>query len=124
MRQIVFIGNCQIVWSHDVYRRFIALSRDETVTCIPGNDALSAEARAALASVGLIVEPQLSFTPDLDFGDIPLQGIRHPMLAAGLAAFHAGQGAAAPADVTEGLRGSPRSAAGHAAVAPFVAGGW
>jgi hypothetical protein len=28
--------------------------------------------------VGLIVEPQLSFTPDLDFGHIPLQGIRHP----------------------------------------------
>jgi tetratricopeptide (TPR) repeat protein len=93
MRRIVFLGNCQIFWLHDCYRRFIAPDTGDVLTYVDPRTPLSAEDRAATEQADLIVQQRLEFGLAGDLTGLALRGDRQefPLVTAAFLWPYAGR---------------------------------
>jgi tetratricopeptide (TPR) repeat protein len=93
MRQILFIGNCQVHALSLLYERFAGRGAAETVVFLPSYEDLDETARERLATADLIVEQRTDLPPQADIAGAPTSAERLfvPLLAGGFLWPYAGQ---------------------------------
>lgn len=93
MRQIVFIGNCQVQALSHLYERFAGRADRETVAFLPSYEDLSEDSRRAIETADVVVEQRMDLPPRADVGGVTAPGERHfvPLLAGGFLWPYAGQ---------------------------------
>jgi Flp pilus assembly protein TadD len=79
MRRVVFIGNCQMFWLQEYYRRCVAPDSNDEVTYIEARQPLSPRDRVALESAELLVEQRLEFTQLVDPPGVTITAHRHQL---------------------------------------------
>jgi Tfp pilus assembly protein PilF len=62
VRKLVFVGNCQMFWLHEYYRRYVAPDHNDEVTYLDPRQSPSAAQCAALQAADLLVEQRLEFS--------------------------------------------------------------
>jgi tetratricopeptide (TPR) repeat protein len=93
MRRVVFIGNCQIQYLAQLYRRFADWAVEEQIAYLPSYEDLTDERVATIAGADIIVEQRLDIAPLAEAGGIATAAERHavPLLAGGFLWPFAGQ---------------------------------
>ena len=77
MRKLVFVGNCQMFWLHEYYRRYVAPDHHDVVTYIDPRQSPSAEQCEALRAADLLVEQRLEFSQVEYSGGLNIAAARH-----------------------------------------------
>jgi tetratricopeptide (TPR) repeat protein len=91
--KVVFLGNCQIFWLQEYYRRCIAPDRQDEVTYIDPRQPVSSQHRVALQMAELLVEQRLEFDNVAGPPDVTIAAHRHqvPQVSASFLWPFAGQ---------------------------------
>jgi tetratricopeptide (TPR) repeat protein len=85
MRRIVFIGNCQMLALHDIYRQFVGDEAGDDLTYIPSYEAISEEHTGRIGEAHVVVEQVSDMPPAADIAQVPTTAERRlvPVVSGG-----------------------------------------
>lgn len=70
-RRIVAVGNCQVAAMAELYRRFAAGSRGDTITAVASYTDLDDAARTALREADIVIEQVMDVAQKAEVGELP-----------------------------------------------------